>query len=258
MTIASSTERGLFAPGSVIRRVDAESALLLGGGRALLMQLAHPLVARGVAEHSDFRADPFARLQRTLQASYTIVFGTTEQAAQTAAVVNAVHERVRGAGYSALDPELLLWVHATLVDTALRIHARFLGPLPPADAETYYQESCIVAEQLGCPRDAQPEDLQAFRSYVRHMVGTLEVSDDARRLARSVLSPKVPFVLSPVVELGRQLTIGLLPSPLRAGYGLSWDPARQAAFTAATLTARQVLSRVPGSLRRARVMPLPV
>lgn len=255
----TSAERdtGLFPPGSVIRRVDGESALLLGGGRALLMQLAHPLVARGVADHSDFRADPFARLQRTLQATYTIVFGTTEQAHQTAASVNAVHQRVRGDGYTAMDPELLLWVHATLVDTALRIHHRFIGSLHQADAEVYYQQSCVIAELLGCPRSDQPEDLAAFRAYVRHMVGTLEVTDEARLLAGAVLSPRVPWVLGPAFGLVRQLTVGLLPPPLRAGYGLSWDPARQAAFTAATTTARQVLSRVPGPVRRARIPLLP-
>ena len=259
-TASSATverDTGLFPPGSVIRRVDSESALLLGGGRALLMQLAHPAVAQGVADHSDFRADPFARLQRTLQATYTIVFGTTEEAHRAAASVNAVHERVQGSGYSALDPELLLWVHATLVDTALRVHRRFLGPLPEADAETYYQQSCLIAELLGCPRSDQPEDLAAFRAYVRQMVATLEVTDEARTLAAAVLSPRVPWVLGPAFGLVRQLTVGLLPPPLRVGYRLSWDPARQAAFTAATVTARQVLSRVPGPVRRARIPLLP-
>jgi len=76
----SAPDGPLFGPEAVVRRVDAEAALLLGGGRALLMQLAHPLVARGVAEHSDFAENPFARLQRTLDATYTMVFGTADQA----------------------------------------------------------------------------------------------------------------------------------------------------------------------------------
>src|SRR2546429_319415 len=118
-----------FPPDAVVRRVDGEAVLLLGGGRALLMQLAHPMVARGVAEHSQFEADPFSRLQRTLDAVTTIVFGTEDEARQVAAVVGAVHERVFGDGYRANDPDLLMWVHATLIDTALRVHARFLRPL---------------------------------------------------------------------------------------------------------------------------------
>src|SRR6476661_2280383 len=104
----------LFPEDAVIRRVGREGALVMGGGRALLMQLAHPSVAQGVAEHSDFEADPMARLRGTLEATYTIVFGTDEAAARTAASVHAVHDRVTGAGYRANDPELLCWVNATL------------------------------------------------------------------------------------------------------------------------------------------------
>jgi uncharacterized protein (DUF2236 family) len=232
--------------------------LLLGGTRALLMQLAHPLVARGVADHSGFEADPFARLQRTLDASYTIVFGTEEAARRVARRIHNVHRRVTGEGYEANDPELLLWVHSTLVDTALRIHARFLGPLPRPEAEAYYHQSTIVAELLGVPLDRQPADLDAFRAYVRHQVATLEVSDEARALARSVLHPKVPLgavVGEPLSIVARNLTAGLLPAPLRSAYGLSWDPARQAAFAAACLGVRQLLPRVPGRIRRA---PLPL
>lgn len=245
-----SERHGVFPADAVIRRVDGEMALILGGGRALLMQLAHPMVARGVAEHSGFQADPFSRLQRTLNAGYTIVFGTEEQARQTAAAVAAVHDRVTGPGYYANDPELLLWVHATLVDTALRVHARFLGPLSPSDAEQYYAESMVVGEMLGIPLDVQPPDLAAFREYVRSMVSTLEVSDEARRLARDVLHPKLLWVAEPLFTLARQLTVGLLPRPLREGYGLTWDAPRKAALLAAGAAARQVLPRVPAPLRR--------
>lgn len=250
---------GLFPRGSVIRRVDGEIVLLLGGTRALLMQLAHPLVARGVADHSGFQADPFARLQRTLDASYTIVFGSAEDARRTARVIHNVHRRVTGEGYEANDPELLLWVHSTLVDTALRIHARFLRPLAPEEAEAYYAQSMVVAELLGVPLELQPPDLTAFRAYVRHQVATLEVSDDARQLAASVLHPRVPLgglVGEPLSIVVRNLTAGLLPPPLRRGYGLSWDPARQAAFAAASAAARRMLPLVPGSIRRAE-LPLP-
>jgi uncharacterized protein (DUF2236 family) len=234
----------------VIRRVDGESVLLLGGGRALLMQLAHPMVAAAVAEHSGFRADPFARLQRTLEASFVIVFGTTAQAHEAAASVRAVHDRVVGEGYRADDPALLMWVHATLVDTALRVHQRFLQPLRAADAERYYQESTVVAELLGVPRAAQPADLGDFRDYVRASVAAFEVSDTARRLARDVLHPRLPWPVAPVVELGRQITTGLLPAPLRDQYGLSWDAHRRRALLLAGFGCRLVLPRVPAVIRR--------
>src|SRR4051812_12723022 len=150
---------GLFASDAVIRKVNGESVLLLGGGRALLMQLAHPSVAAGVADHSGFAADPFARLRRTLEASYAIVFGTGEDARRTAAAIRAVHDRVSGPGYSANDPDLLLWVHATLVDTALRVYTRFVGPLTAAEREQYYEESMLQVELLGVPRALQPAGL---------------------------------------------------------------------------------------------------
>lgn len=242
---------GLFPPDAVIRRVDGEGVLLLGGGRALLMQIAHPSVAAGVAEHSGFEADPFGRLFRTLETTYAMVFGTVEEAHQAAGVINAVHDRVRGAGYDATDPDLLMWVHATLVDTALRVHARFLRPLSPADAERYYEESTLLAELLGVPRHRQPADLAEFRAYVRHMVATLEVTDDARKLARTVLHPRVPFVAEPVFEIARQLTVGLLPQPLREKFGFGWGAPRGAVLAAGAAAARQVLPRVPAMIRRA-------
>src|SRR5438132_7023993 len=154
---------GLFADDAMIRRVSGEPVLLLGGGRALLMQLAHPQVAAGVADHSGFESDPFGRLRRTLDATYTMVYGTREEADLVARRLWAIHERVTGPGYRANDPELLMWVNATLIDTALRVHARFVRPLTPPDAERYYQDSVIVAEVLGVPRDEQPPDLSAFR-----------------------------------------------------------------------------------------------
>ncbi len=243
---------GLFPSDAIIRRVDSEMVLLLGGGRALLMQIAHPLVARGVAEHSDFTNDPLARLERTLAATYAVVFGTAEQAVQAAGSVYAVHEHVTGTGYRANDPQLLLWVHATLVDTALAVHRRFLGPLPAADAERYYQESTQVAELFGLRRDRQPADLAAFRRYVRTTVDDLAcgLTDQSRYLAAAVLHPRLPLVTAPAVAVVRELTTGLVPGPLRRAYGLPWDRPRQAAVGAATFALRAGLPLVPPVLRR--------
>lgn len=236
-----------------MRRVDGELVLLLGGPRALLLQLAHPSVARGVAEHSGFEADPLARLQRTLDASMTIVFGTRDQARRAAKLVRSAHRRVHGDGYDANDPDLLLWVHATLVDTALRIHRRFLGGLTVEEQGEYYRQSMEVAALLGVPLERQPQDLDAFRAYVRSMVGSLAVGDEARRLAGAVLRPRVPLPVEPAVAVVRNLTAGLLPPPIRRGYGLSWDPLREAALTAATIGLRATLPLVPPALRRARL-----
>lgn len=247
--MTSVETKRLFAPDAPIRRIFGESILLLGGGRALLMQLAHPSVAKGVAEHSNYKDEPLARLQRTIEAMNTIVFGSEDDALRTAAGLRAVHERVRGPGYFASDPALLFWVHATLVDTAMRMHARFLRPVRGEELERFYDETKTLAEVLGVPWGEQPADASAFRSYVRSMVATLEVSDEARDVARIVTSPRVPTPTQPVALLARQLTTGLLPEPLRRGYGLRWDLARQAAFDAACLATRQWLPRLPAQLR---------
>ena len=154
--VPSVVMTGILPPRGVARRVDSEPLLLLGRGRALLMQLAHPAEAAGVAEHSDFRSDALARLRQTIAAVSRIEFGTEEQARDVADGLRAVHERLVGPAYRATDPALLLWVHATLVDTNLRTYSRFFRPLSPDEAERYYQELTRVAEVVGVPRDAQP------------------------------------------------------------------------------------------------------
>jgi uncharacterized protein (DUF2236 family) len=246
-----------FARDAVIRRVNGEGVLLLGGGRAVLMQIAHPLVARGVADHSDFERDPFGRLVATLNTMTAVVFGNVEQSQRAVASMQAVHGRVVGDGYSANDPELLQWVYATLIDTALDVHTRFLRPLGTAEAEQFYEQSLLVAEILGVPRSLQPPTLARFHQFMDRMVDTLAVGDDARRLARSVLRPNVAPALSPVLQpvlfASRQLTAGLLPAPLREGFGLSWDDGRQRALEALQAWSRFTLPFVPSSLRRVLV-----
>lgn len=239
-----------FAPDAVIRRVDAEGAILLGGGRALLLQLAHPSVAAGVAEHSDFEGDPLRRLRGTLEATYTIVFGTDEAAATVAARVRHIHGHVTGAGYSASDPDLLCWVNATLVDTALTVYTAVMGPLTEAEKESYYQDSTYVAEVLGCPRSAQPADWPAFRRYWRDTVAGLRVGDTARRLARSILAPDLPRVTGPPLALARFLTVGTLPPSVRDQYGYRWRTSDRLALDASTALARRLVPLVPRPVRR--------
>jgi uncharacterized protein (DUF2236 family) len=239
-----------FAPDAVIRRVSGEGTILLGGGRALLLQLAHPAVAAGVADHSGFDADPLRRLRGTLQATYTIVFGTDEAAGEVALRIRRIHDHVTGPGYEANDPELLCWVNATLVDTAVALYTTVIGPLRPDELESYYQDCCQVAERLGCRRDAQPADWPAFRRYWREMVGGLEVSDTARRLARSIFAPDLPWIAGPPVAVARFLTVGTLPPRIRDQYGYRWRTSDRLALDASAAVARRVVPLVPAPVRR--------
>jgi len=249
-------DAGLFGPGSMVWRVNGEVLTALGGGRALLMQIAHPLVAAGVADHSDFEANAFARLWRTLDAALTVAFGDREQVSAVSRRVAAIHGRVTGRrgdrAYGALDPELLLWVHATLVDSALVAYERFVAPLSGAERERYYQEMKAFAEAFSVPAEMLPHRLADFDRYLDEAVARLEVSGEARRLAGEILRPPVPRLLLPAREAFALVTAGLLPGRLRAAYGLAWSPAREAGLEAAATLLRRVGRRLP---RQALVWP---
>jgi uncharacterized protein (DUF2236 family) len=247
----SDTERPTeflpFASDSAIRRVHREGALMLGGGRAVLLQLAHPSVAQGVAEHSSYATQRWRRLLRTLRPMYAIAFGSAEQAREAAAGVNRLHEGVRGSDYSALDPSLLLWVLATLIDTSLEMHARFLRPLSRADAEAYYADMCRVGELLRIPVEHLPENLSAFHAYFDAELAGLRVGDEARAIAADLmrLTPLNAALIAPL----RFLTIATLPPALREQYGLGWGERHEMAFRALQTASRAILPRLPLALR---------
>jgi uncharacterized protein (DUF2236 family) len=155
-----------------------------------------------------------------------------------------------GAAYRALDPDLLLWVHATLVDTALVVYRRFFRPLSPADEARYYAEMKRLATLMHVPDEALPGSLDRFRAYVAETVDRLEVREDARRLAPPILRPPLPLPLRPVGALQELVTVGVLPPRLRAAYGLAWSPARERALSASAAAARTVVPLLPAALRR--------
>jgi uncharacterized protein (DUF2236 family) len=231
--------------------VNREMTLLLGGGRALLMQLAHPAVAAAVDEHSDFKEQPLRRLRLTLDLSFQLAFGTRAEAQSAARRINARHRGVRGQGYDALDPDLLLWVHATLVDSSLVTYSAFVRPLSRRERAAYQRESLLTATMLGIPADRCPADLEAFEAYVEEMIASAVVVDErARRLAHQVLAP--PLRLLPALA-GFPLaavTAGLLPERLRDAYGLGWGPAQRFAYAAARRLVPALLPALPAGLRQ--------
>jgi uncharacterized protein (DUF2236 family) len=243
-------DEGLFGPGTVTWRVGREGVLLIAGGRALLMQVAHPLVAAGVVQHSTFERNPWRRLYRTLDLATCIVFGDSEQAGRAADALRAVHARVHGTApdgrpYRALDPDLLLWVWATLVDSALLAYTRCVGALTPDERERYYREQTRFAAACGVPEGHWPPTYAAFAAYVEATIGdACVVGDDARRIARSVVRP----AYAPV----NLLTVGLLPATLRDRYGFAWGPGRERALRAALRVARAARAALPP---RAREFP---
>ena len=259
-----AVDHGFHPPNSVTWKVNSESVLLLGGGRALLMQLAHPLVAQGVADHSDFQARPLRRLNRTMDLTLKLVFGTKSEAREAVRQINHAHQSVRGVldgsrdprtdevTYSAMDPELLLWVHATLVDSALLAYGRYVAPLSDAECRAYYTESKLVGRLLGIPEDAFPADYAGFQDYVSSMIGggPVVVGELARQLARSILAPPIPLLPPLVFAPLNIITTGLLPPVLRQGYRLAWGSRQQAVFALEERIIRRLVSRAPRLVRQ--------
>lgn len=248
---------GVTPPLGPFWSITGERAMALGGPAAILLQVAHPLVAEGVSVHSEYQAGPAKRLLGTLQAFLTITFGDTEQARAVARHVGGRHAQVRGetrgdvpgtpAGttYRAADPHLALWVHATLIHTALDVADRYLGrPLSPADRERHWQESKPFARMFGVTRSALPGSADDFEAYWRRSVDDLVVTDDARTIARDLLTVRTSPPLPGVAALARSVTADLLPPSVSAAYGLDRTVGRRVTATAArTLlrTARPVL-----------------
>jgi uncharacterized protein (DUF2236 family) len=229
-----------------MRDVFAEGALVAGGGAAILLQVADPTVAAGVAKHSDFATRPLLRLRTTLTYVYAVVFGSDEQVDAVRAMVDRAHAPVGGA----FDPDLQLWVAATLYQTGAGLDERLWGPLDPASAERVYRESAVLGTALQLPHDLWPEDLAAFRAYWENRLARLEVTADARRIAMDLLhATSLPWWLRPGMPLVRLVTAGLLPARIRAEYGLPWSRLRARRFDLALRSLAAVYRRLPRRLR---------
>ncbi|MGI5163146.1 oxygenase MpaB family protein [Spirillospora sp. CA-253888] len=235
-----------------LRRVAAEPLVGLGAGRALLMQLAHPEVARGVAEHSDFAGRPLARLFGTLDFLLIVTFGTPDEVERFAARIRGLHRRIRGEGYSGADPALQAWVNATLIDSALHVYRHVMRPGAdePDLSDDYHRQARLVAEVLDVPPGLQPAGLADFRAYVDGMTSSLEVSDTAREVARAVLWPARLRWPAPALWVFRLVTTALLPPPLREQYGLPWGRGRARLADLVLRAATDLYHFTPGFLRR--------
>lgn len=261
--MAGDGDHGLFGPGTIVWRVNREGSLLIGGGAAAILQICHPLVAAGVGEHSRYDTDPWGRLYRTLDITTRITFGSTPVAEEAARAIQMAHRRVHGvlpwnagrfpAGtpYDANDPELQMWVHATLVATGLTVYTRWIGPLTIAEQRQYYEEQKTMGEAFGVPRDMQPATLSDFFDYYDTMLAsdTLAWTPVLRDVAASILRPKLPLGGRPLSDAVTLATTGLLTPRWRAELGLPWGPGRERLLDASQLVLRRALPLLPGLVR---------
>ena len=242
----------LFPRGSIARRIDREAFILLGGAAALLLQIAHPLVAAGVAQHSRFREEPFGRLHRTLDSTLTVVFGEPDRARAALRRIDRRHATVAGTAddgraYAARDPRLLLWVQTTLVLTSLRLYELVLGPLGSDERERYWSETKPIASALGIPEALLPLTLADLERFESGMLTDEVVPDGtSHELARAIMRP-VPLP-DPLYAPLDALTAGLLPDALREPLGLCWRTRERLLFRAVIVALRFVRRIAPGWL----------
>lgn len=261
--------------GSVSWKINREVIVVAGWGRAILMQLAHPAVAAGVHDHSSFRGSlrsGVERLRSTVGAMLALLFGDTEQMITAAAQINSIHDRVRGRVpppptlrqpsregtgevYSAHDPSLQQWVHATLLESIPLTYEMLVGPLTVRERDRYCAEAAIMEPLLGIPAGRLPRESAELNIYMSEMLadGRLVVTDKSRALARSLLYPPFWHVAWPVFRLMQLLTIGSLPASIREAYGFEWRAHDSRALARWTTLVRWSLLFLP---RFAREWPM--
>ena len=257
-----------FTDDALIRRVHREKAVALAGPRALLMMAAHPVAFEGFFMSSGDLDDPYARLRRTAQVLDAIAWGPRARADVMCRHVRARHAQVRGvlpaavgrfpAGtpYAGDDPELLLWVLASLVDSSLLVYEKYVRRLDVAERDAYWRDYKVMGRLFGLRPADMPRTYDDFAAYMQGMLsgGDLVVTDTARELGRRiVLSPPVSLPARPLVELANQITVGLMPANLRRQYRLSWDPVRALAVAGGAEYVKRVL--VPLLPERVRYVP---
>lgn len=241
-----------------MREIAAEGILIAAGGRAILLQVAHPAVGRGVARHSDFADRPLDRLRATMTYVYAVVYGTAREERAVKRRVGAAHAPVHGdasgdaPAYDAFDPALQLWVAATLYDSAITMYELVFGPLDAASADRIYREYAVLGTALQVPADAWPADRAAFARYWREGLDALRVGPDARGIARDLLEARnAPPWLRALMPAVRRVTVALLPQRARDAYGLRLTPRARKEYGRWLRAVRRIYPRLPLRVRHA-------
>lgn len=249
-------EAGWFDDDAPIRRVHADASMFVGGLRAILLQSLHPRAMAGVAEHSDYRSDPWGRLQRTADFLAATTYGPASEAQRAVDVVRSVHERVVGTAhsgerYAANDPHLLRWVHVAEIDSFLAAHDRFGdAPLVGDERDEYVANAAVIARALGAetPPESEAELRAQLRDFRPELRGTPEARDAARYL---LFEPPLPLAGRAAYGLIAAASVSTLPRWTRRPLRLPWFPIADATVgralgDAVTRTLRWAI--VPGQL----------
>ncbi len=242
----SNSQAGFFGPESVAWRLNGEVVLGLVVLRALFLQVAHPKVAQGVADHSDFRRKPFERALATFKAQQHIVFGTCDESIDALMRIYARHVGVRGGGYEANGPALLFWVYATLIDSMFFAYRTFLPDLSAADWARFYEEGKLFAKLIGISDGEVPARLSDFEAWMTAKLASNEiaVSPAGYEVGQSLL--RIPIAAAK--PLTSFVAAGTLPPKLREQFGLRWTPRKQWLFDRLAAAVRFGARLLPAAL----------
>lgn len=252
---------GIFGPQSITWRINRESALFLGAGRAALLQLAHPWVATALEQHSNLMARPIDRFHNTFRIIFAMIFGSLGQAVAAARHLYTVHTYIRGelsehiaaysrgSPYEANETGALRWVYATLIESAVLAHDCVLPPLTSHALAAYYEEAKTLAGLFGLPAAELPHDWSDFLDYCRAMVSSdrLGVSERARMMAHDLLRGAGSWIKPP--QWYRALTAEWMPERFRDEFGLRFGDAERRAAERAKYWLPRIYRRLPRAAR---------
>jgi uncharacterized protein (DUF2236 family) len=252
-----TTDTGYFGADSLTWRINQEMTVLFGGVRALLMHAANPLVAAGARQTATYRRDPWARLLRTLSLQLLLPFGSKEEADKAADRINRLHTIINGIDpatgeyYDALDPDLLLWVHACLEESSVLFYELTVGPLTGEEKDRFHRENLVGAELVLLPRDRVPATFTETEDYIRHVIESdrLLVTDVAREVAHLIRGGPVPWHLKGIWRFIAFAAVGTLPPRIRELYGFRWSGVRQRVLDANIATLRRIRPHLPDRFR---------
>lgn len=257
----NNPNEGIFGPASMTWRINREAALFLGAGRAALLQLAHPWVAVALEQHSSLLAKPIARFHNTFRVVFTMIFGSAPQAFCAARSLYQLHTTVtgklpadvagyaKGSRYEALHMPALLWVYATLIDSAVIAYLSVLPPLTDDELAAYYAESKLLAGLFGLNPEKLPADWPSFQSYMSEMFASqaLGVDERSRFMAHRIMTGAGSWI--PIPRWYRSLTAEWLPSRLRQEFALPFGSAEQKSAQRAHRFLPCVYAKLPWPLR---------
>jgi uncharacterized protein (DUF2236 family) len=263
--VTSAAHRFVQSRTSISWRINAERIVLLGWGRAILLQLAHPLVAAGVFDHSGFRGTPYAaasRLFHTVHAMLALTFGDDTARERTLEAIRVIHRRVNGmlthetgrypsgTHYSAEDPALVLWVHATLLESVILVYERLVAPLTAAERDEYCAEAFPIAVALAARENDVPRTWSDLCAYIDGMYATeaIVVGRQGRELAEAVLSPSGGWLVAPATWVNRMITVGMLPPQVREQYAMTWTTRHERTLTRLVSTLRLTRRVLPDAI----------